>query len=73
MVLDEGGVVISDGLAPLTRTPIALVGTAEKVRWFPLGHSMSYVHLAAHVQIPEFSIIGTRQGHSLFMRRTTAW
>lgn len=29
-VLDEGGVVISDGLPPLTKTPIALVGTAEK-------------------------------------------
>ena len=30
-VLDEGGVVIKDGLPPLTNTPIAVVGTAEKV------------------------------------------
>lgn len=34
MVLDEGGVIIEDGLPPLTRTPIALVGTAEKVQCF---------------------------------------
>ncbi len=30
-VIDEGGVIIRDGLPPLTRVPIALVGTAEKV------------------------------------------
>lgn len=30
-VLDEGGFIIQDGLPPLTRTPLALVGTAEKV------------------------------------------
>mmetsp|Transcript_17488 Transcript_17488/g.52473 ORF Transcript_17488/g.52473 Transcript_17488/m.52473 type:complete len:508 (+) Transcript_17488:152-1675(+) len=29
-VLDEGGVIIRDGLPPLTHAPIALVGTAEK-------------------------------------------
>lgn len=31
LVLDEGGVVIEDGMPPLTSTPIAVVGTAEKV------------------------------------------
>lgn len=30
-VLDEGGFIIQDGLPPLTRTSLALVGTAEKV------------------------------------------
>jgi hypothetical protein len=50
MVLDEGGVVISDGLAPLTRMPIALVGTAEKVRG--CLHLTSYIHLATDAQVP---------------------
>jgi len=31
-VLDEGGVVIEDGMPPLTSTPVAIVGTAEKVK-----------------------------------------
>jgi hypothetical protein len=43
MVLDEGGVVISDGLSPLTRMPIALVGTAEKVCCY-LIYPVSRVH-----------------------------
>lgn len=29
-VLDEGGFIIQDGLPPLTRSPFAIVGTAEK-------------------------------------------
>jgi carboxypeptidase PM20D1 len=35
LVWDEGMVVLSDGLGALMRAPVALVGTAEKVRKFP--------------------------------------
>ena len=46
-VLDEGGTVLTDGFPPLTSTPVALVGTAEKgmvavevtVRGAASGHS----------------------------------
>lgn len=31
VVVDEGGVILEDGVAPLTRHPVALVATAEKV------------------------------------------
>ena len=31
MVNDEGGMLSVDGLKPLTSTPVALIGTAEKV------------------------------------------
>jgi acetylornithine deacetylase/succinyl-diaminopimelate desuccinylase-like protein len=30
-VLDEGGVVMVEGIAPFTRKPVAVIGTAEKV------------------------------------------
>jgi carboxypeptidase PM20D1 len=30
-VLDEGGVILSDGFKPFTQVPVALIGTAEKV------------------------------------------
>lgn len=32
MVNDEGGMLSVDGLKPLTSVPVALIGTAEKVR-----------------------------------------
>lgn len=31
VVVDEGGMVLADGLKPFTREPVALVATAEKV------------------------------------------
>ncbi len=31
LVVDEGGLVLQDGLKPFTREPVALVATAEKV------------------------------------------
>lgn len=30
-IMDEGGTVLSDGLAGITKVPVALVGMAEKV------------------------------------------
>ena len=30
LVLDEGGIILADGLAPFTSTPIAVCATAEK-------------------------------------------
>ena len=32
-VLDEGGTILTDGIKSLTRTPVGLVGTAEKVSY----------------------------------------
>lgn len=32
IVWDEGLVLLSDGLGQLTKTPVAMIGTAEKVR-----------------------------------------
>ncbi|GAX73214.1 hypothetical protein CEUSTIGMA_g667.t1 [Chlamydomonas eustigma] len=31
IAIDEGGVILSEGLAPFTTTPVALIGTSEKV------------------------------------------
>ena len=37
-VIDEGGMILTDGMPPLTTRPTAVIGTAEKV---PLpGYSM---------------------------------
>lgn len=33
IIVDEGGVVLRDGIRPFTTRPTALVGTAEKVGW----------------------------------------
>jgi hypothetical protein len=39
VVVDEGGVVLRDGLKPLAHQPLALVGTAEKVKRAPAGRA----------------------------------
>ncbi|GAX73213.1 hypothetical protein CEUSTIGMA_g666.t1 [Chlamydomonas eustigma] len=30
-ILDEGGIILSEGIAPFTQTPVAIIGTSEKV------------------------------------------
>jgi carboxypeptidase PM20D1 len=31
VILDEGGIILSEGIAPFTHTPVAIIGTSEKV------------------------------------------
>lgn len=40
-ILDEGGTVLTDGLKGIMDTPVAVVGTAEKVStWYPASRIM---------------------------------
>jgi Peptidase family M20/M25/M40 len=52
VVLDEGMSVLSDGLGALVRTPVAMVGTAEKARtWLLsvcLNQASKYLCLSVH-------------------------
>ena len=39
-VLDEAGIVLSDGVAPFVSAPVAIIGTAEKVCAIPTVHAL---------------------------------
>ncbi len=32
LIIDEGGAILTNGIAPFTSHPVALIGTAEKVK-----------------------------------------
>lgn len=33
VIVDEGGIIIEEGISPFTDVPVAIVGTSEKVCW----------------------------------------
>ena len=45
-VLDEGGVVLSDGVPPFVTAPVAIIGTAEKVSPCRPLHNRSSLHVS---------------------------
>ncbi len=50
MINDEGGMLSVDGLKPLTHTPVALIGTAEKVHLYlsSSGQHLRRMHIDLH-------------------------
>lgn len=53
VILDEGGVIFKDGIPPFTSTPVAIIGTSEKVRG-PRTHDAAYFSSRKH-DAPYFS------------------